>query len=335
MKRVTGTAALLIALATPGYADTGGASESTLWIGAGVMVFAAGLIVLFGIRQGYNPPPHPEPPIVPDAPPDPVPPAIAGALAAGGRPSLEHAAATLLVLADRGALRVEESDRRTLGTRTYHLTRHTVGRELAPHEQAVLAAVYRETRDTTVTLARARHRLFGRLRGFARAVNEELDAANLIDHERQRIRFTYLRVMLIEFVLALGALAAWPFLIETQRAWPVAVFMGLAAAGLVALLAYGTTTPLSNEGVERGRQWRAYRKHLKALARQQTGAPAPISLAHIVALGVASEWSKRLKQHPTAAPSWFQSNDGPSAYAMFIAAAGAGAHGNSPPHHAH
>jgi hypothetical protein len=205
---------------------------------------------------------------------------------------------------------------------------------MAPHEEAVLAVVYGRN-DTTVTLAKARQRLLGGSRRFARAVVEELDAAGLIDHERQRVRRTYLRVMVIEFVLALGAFAAWPFLMKAHGAWPLAIFMGLAAAGLVSLLAYGTATPLTDEGVERGRQWRAYRNHLKALANQKSEPPGASSLAYPVALGLATEWAKRLKQHPIDAPPWFQSKDTASAYPMFIAAAGAGAHGNSPPHHAH
>ncbi|MGB2715097.1 MAG: DUF2207 domain-containing protein [Vicinamibacterales bacterium] len=311
------------------------AKYARVWVGAGGVVFVAGLIVLFGLRQGYEPPRHLHPGVATDAPPDSLPPALAGALVARGRPSLEHAAATLLVLADRGDLRVEESDRRTLGTRTYHLTRGANPSGLAPHEEAALAAAFAGGREGSVTLAKARTRLARRFRRFAHAVLAELDTAGLLDHHRQRTRRAHLKLLMIEFVLALAAFGAWPFLMDAHGAWPLVIFGSLAGAGITTLVAYGMTTPLTNEGVQRGRHWRAYRDYLKKWSRQKPGALPAVSLAYPVALGLAGEWSKHLSKHPIEAPAWFHSKSGSSAYAAFIAAAGAGAHGNSPPHHAH
>ena len=310
------------------------ARYARVWLGAGAVVFVAGLIVLFGLRQGYEPARPLQPGVAGDAPPDSLPPALAGALASRGRPSLEHAAATLLVLADRGDLRVEESDRRTLGTRTYHLTRGANPSGLAPHEEAALAAAFAGGREGSVTLAKARTRLARRFRRFAHAVLAELDTAGLLDHNRQRARRALLKLMMIEFILALAAFGVWPFLMDAHGAWPLAIFGSLAVAGLITLIAYGATTPLTNDGVQRGRHWRAYRDYLKKLSRQKSALPA-VSLAYPVALGLAGEWSKHLTKHPIDAPAWFHSRSGSPAYAAFIAAAGAGTHGNSPPHHAH
>ena len=347
MKRATWTVVLSLLLSTLAYAQSGvtpsawqdaqrsRADYARVWVGAGGIVFAAGLIVLFGIWQGYEPPRDLQAGAAGDGPPDALSPALAGALVSRGRASLEHAVATILVLADRGALRVEESDRRTLGTRTYHLTRGADRSGLAPHEQAVLAVVYGQERNGRVTLAKARKRVMGRLRHFARAVMAELDTAGLLDQNRQRTRRAYLRLMLIQFALALAAFAAWPLLVGAHGAWPLAIAAALAAAGIVSFITYGLTTPLTNEGVQRGRHWRAYRDQLKKLSRQKNEGIPAVSLAYPVALGLASEWSKHLKQHPIDTPAWFHSSGGPSAYAMFIAAAGAGAHGNSPPHQAH
>lgn len=323
--------------APPAWQETGRqrAVYARAWLGASAIIFVAGLIVLFGLRQGYEPPRHLHPGVAGDAPPDALPPALAGALASRGRPSLEHGVAALLALADRGDLRVEESDRRTLGSRTYHLTRGANPSGLAPHEEAALAAAFAGGREGNVTLAKARTRLTRRFRRFAHAVLAELDTAGLLDHHRQQTRRAHLRLMTIEFVLALAALGAWPFLMDAHGAWPLAIPGGLAAAGLIALLGYGMTTPLTDDGVQRGRHWRAYRDYLKKLSRQKTGSLPAISLAYPVALGLAGEWSKHLTKHPIDAPAWFHSRSGSSAYAAFIAAAGAGAHGNSPPHHAH
>jgi uncharacterized protein (TIGR04222 family) len=311
------------------------ATYAQLWLGGGAVAFVAGLIVLFGLRQGYESPRHLQPGVAGDAPPDSLPPALAGALASRGRPSLEHAAATLLALADRGELRVEESDHQTLGTRTYHLSRAASRSGLAPHEEAVLAVAFGRARESSVTLQKARTRLARRLRGFSQAVQDELDRAGLLDHNRQRTRRAYLRLMMIEFVLALAALGLWPLLQDAHGVWPLAIVGGLAASGIVTLVAYATTTPLTNEGVQRGRHWRAYRSYLKTVSGQKAAAGPAISLAYPVALGLAGEWSKHLKRYPIDAPAWFHSTSGATSYATFVAAAGAGAHGNSPPHHAH
>jgi len=311
------------------------AAYARLWLGGGAVAFVAGMILLFAVRQGYEPARHVEPGVAGPTPPDALPPSLAGVLAARGRPSLEQAAAALLALAERGDLRVEESDHRVLGRRTYHLTRRTSGAGPARHEEAVLAAMFKG-RDVSVTLAKARTRLVRRFGSFSQAVLADLDAAGLLDHNRQRSRRSYLRLMGIEFILALAAFAAWPFLMTAHGAWPLAIPAALAASAIVTLIAYATTTtPLTDEGVRRGRQWRAYRDYLKNASRDKSGTMPAVSLAYPVALGLASEWSKHLKTHPVDAPAWFHSSGGPSAYAAFIAAAGAGAHGNSPPHHAH
>lgn len=306
------------------------AAYSTAWLGAATVVLVAGLIPLFALRQGFDGPPGDLAPTVSTGVvPDSLPPALAGAIVARGRASLEHAAATLFALAERGEIRVDEHKRGTFGTRTYQLTRAASRRALASYEEAALEAAFAGAGDTT--LAKARARLVRRFRRFTRALNAEMEAHGLVDRDRQATRKAYLKTAGALFVLAALTFMAWPFTMQTYGAWPLAVPAALTSAAIIALILYGTSTPLSNEGAQRARNWSAYKDHLESVAKQTGGLPvASAALPYAIALGLAGEWSEQLKAHPIQAPHWFRSDGDESAYAAFVAAAGAG-----PPQTAH
>ena len=75
---------------------------STRWIVVSAIVLLCGLVLLFGVRQGYDSPARDSTaqtwgPGLPEN----LPPAVAGALLTNGSPRLEHAMAALFSLADR------------------------------------------------------------------------------------------------------------------------------------------------------------------------------------------------------------------------------------------
>jgi hypothetical protein len=299
------------------------------WLSAAGIVFFAGLMPLFGLRQGYEAPPRPDPGAAP--PPaswfaEPLPPGIAGAVAAHGRPSLEHAAAALFALADRGVVVVKEEKRGALGTRTYSLTRAASRHALAPHEEAVLDTVFASGDQATVTLSTARSRLTRRFSRFSRALIADLQASGLLDPGRQATRRAYLKVSALTFVLAGATFAGWIFTMERWAAWPLTIPAALVCTALTALIMSGTTTALSNEGVHRARHWRAYKDHVKAIAKHRSdpAAASQVALPYAVALGLSAEWSKYLKAQPGRTPEWFHSPEGADGYSAFVAAAGAG-----------
>ena len=290
-------------------------------------MFLAGLVPLFALRQGFDRAPREETSAasVPSAP-DALPPALAGAILARGQASLEHAAAALFGLAERGVVRVEEHRRGTFGTRAYTLTRTGSRLALAPHEEAVLEAAFGRTGEPSVSLSKARTRIASHLRQFNRAIHGEMDALGLFDRDCQATRKAYLKVAGLLFGLGVAAVAGWPLLMRTYGGWPLVVPAALAASALVAVILHATSTPLSNDAIRRARSWKAYKDHLKSLAKGP-GASCVSSdaLPYAIALGLAGDWSKRLKAHPVQAPSWFHSEEGGPAYASFVADAGAAA----------
>ena len=113
------------------------------------------------------------------------------------------------------------------------------------------------------------------------------------------------------------------------------VALALALTGLTSFILVGTQTPLSNDGVRRGEQWRAFRKHLsdpQAIEPRwgASGSAEARMLPLAVALGLAAAWSKYMKKRRIQTPAWFHaasSLDDGYAFAAFVGYSGASAHG--------
>jgi hypothetical protein len=305
------------------------------WMTAAGIVFAVGLMFMFALRQGYDSP-HAVAgsPGTVDTLPDTLRPGVAGALAANGAVTLQHAMATLFALADRGVVTITE-DPRKWGQRNFTLQRRQTNVALAPEDRAALdlAFHHKGQPQDAVPLGQARNRVIRRLRDFKTAVNQELRALGMLDDERMRVRARFLGFSIAFLILAALLVAPAIFLTGQFEGWPFLVPGAVAAVAIIGFIFYGALTPLSNEGVRRAERWRAYQKHLKEVARERehltVDSPSRL-LPFAVALGLAAAWSKYVKNHPTGIPPWFRTlavsgDDG--GFPAFIAASGAGADG--------
>ena len=317
---------------------------SGAWVLAASVIFVAGVAVLFGIRQSYDPPPSElSPSTAWSAPPDTLPPALAGTLLTNGTANLEHAMAAIFSLADQGDIRIEETSR-SLGQRGFSITRTSRGGALTPVEARTLEIIFkgRHGTETTVPLAKARSRLMHHLRRFREVVNPEMKAAGLLDEDRQAVRRRFLRAGLAALAAAtvMAIAMAVAQLPRQYGGWPLLMPLALGAVAIVAFIAHAAHTPLSNEGVRRSNQWRGFRRYLREVARDREAAPGDAAVRQLlpfaVALGVASAWSAYLKRHRSAAPPWFRaaSADGANAgvaFAAFVSSGGSGAGGHGSP----
>ena len=306
------------------------------WMLAALIVFGAGLVLWFFMWQRYDKP-HRTGTAVETlfSPPDDLKPAIAGSVSSNGRVNLEQAMGTIFNLADRGEIVIREQAKGMLGQRNFVLERRR-GHALAGHEQAALDLVFthKGEQQTTVPLNTARQRLTSGFKSFKKQVVDEMIAGGMIDRDRKAMH-TQLGVMAtVILVVALVLLGVCAALVDQYRAWPLLVPGALVAVALVGFLMMGATTPLSNEGVRRGERWRAYRRHLKDVARHEASLASPsptgvLSLA--IALGLASAWAKLLKTTPGLVPAWFHafaSSGDDGAFPAFVAYGGAAASGH-------
>ena len=306
------------------------------WLTAAGVLLAAGLLFMFALRQGYDRPWDVLPAGSVAALPDTLRPAMAGAVAKNGSTTLQHAMATIFALADRGIVTITEEPRRW-GQRHFTLQRTGGTHRLAPEEEAALALAFphKGAGDAAVALSKARTRLAARPGAFRRAIEHELRSGGLIDDERMRLRRRYRRFSIALLFLTCVVVVPAPLLISRYAGWPFLIAGALGLLSMIGFLFFSSVTPLSNEGARRAERWRAYRNHLKDVARERahlaSDAPSRL-LPFAVALGLAGGWSKYMKNHPTGNPPWFRAlaiagDDG--GFYDFVAAGGAGADGGA------
>ena len=308
------------------------------WMMAAAILVVAGWALLFFVHQQYDTPPPGDSNQAWTMPPDALPPVIAGALLANGSPRLEHAMAALVSLADRGELRIEEQPR-VLGQRHFGIARTATKRKVFPYEEKLLEIVFGNDGHTTVSLSKARSRVMRQFRKFKGTLEPAMESAALLDHDRRTVRrrFAYIATACL---IAAGVTALiLAFLVRQFGPWLMLIPLALAIVGVSALICFAAHTPLSNEGIQRARQWRGFRRHLRDIARDREPSPGDTvvrqMLPYAIALGLAQSWASYLKKHRSAAPDWFRAmsaagSDSAAAFSTFIAAGGAhpgGAHG--------
>ncbi len=303
-------------------------------IAAGI-VLCVGLVLLFGIRQGYESPPRDMPTSRTfAASPDATPPAIAGALASNGGVRLQHAMGTLFALASSGAVAIREQARGVFGQRRFEVARGRSSRSLLPHEEVLIDQVFsaKGASDGTVPLDKARGHIVRHFSKFREAVTRAMTEAGLLDAGRVQVRARFR--ILGALLLILAVVTAIPCLILVERlgGWPFFVPLAIAIVGIASLIAGAALTPLSNDGVGRGAEWRAYRKQLREKPREPAGAgwaaASPADLLPLaVALGLAAAWSRIFKDRGAQLPAWFRATSAADAHSGFVAFVGYGGSG--------
>jgi hypothetical protein len=269
----------------------------------------------------------------PTGPPDPaLPVAMASALAAGRVRTLPAAAATMIDLAARRIVAIEEAPRRMLlGRRRFRVRRSGAVAALQPHESAWLAIAFGSATPSghEAALDQVQRRL-RRQNVFARALQEDLLREGLVDPDRVTARRLLTRAALITAILGAAAVGLAVLLAPAFGGWAAAVpgaFAVIAAAFAVAVARFRV---LSAGGARFAREWKAYFAELRRAAARKEGAAHPITaerLPYAVAAGVGAEWVRASAATPgsTALPAWFQaaaqsSDDSSAAFVAFIGA---------------
>jgi hypothetical protein len=313
-----------------------------IWLTTAAGVCVAGFVLLFGLRTGYDRPPREQvvqwPSLIP---PDSVAPAIAGALVANGQPQLEHAMGSLFSLAERGVMAIREEPGGIFGQRSFVIEITRGSHALSTHEEAARDIIFAGSSGpgATVSLSKARTRLTRHWTRFKKAVQRELNDQQLLDPHRLASRRRYMKTGLILIALAVLTAAGCVLLVEEHGGWPFLIPAALAVVALTSFIVMSSQTPLSNEGVRRADQWRAYRKHLASPQEVESrwgaaGSAEARILPFAIALGLAAAWSKFMKKRHVKTPAWFHAASGLEsghAFAAFVASGGAGFHGGGTP----
>ena len=313
-----------------------------LWLTAGGGVALACFVLLFGMRQSDDhPPAERQQEWTSLIPPEPIAPAVAGILVTNGQVQLEHAMATIFALADRGIVTIREEPGGRFGGRNFVIQRTRAGEHLLPHEDAVLDVIFAKSTgaEASVSVAKARSYLTSSWSRFKQALMGEVADAHITDPARLAQRRRYMMLGIVLLALAGAAALTCILLVDTYGGWPLFIPLGFAIGAIASFIVMSAHTPLSNDGVRRAQQWRAYKKHLSdpqgIEARWGSSGPAESRLLpYAVALGLASAWSKFMKKSKGHTPAWFHAaahSDASPAFSILIATGGAGAHGSGAP----
>ncbi len=328
-----------VARATPAWRqhDEAATALAPTWIISAAAVLAMGLILIFVMRAGYAAPSIAADDTTTTEPPQSLPAALVAVLVGKGRALGCSPVATLLDLADRGALVVRELPKR-LGRRSYEIETVAGQQDLAAHEIEAIRIAFGDQGGGTVALSKAQSRLARGSKRFNAAVSADLARRGLLDGERKAARGRLMRGSVAMLLAGAAGAAAAALFVPRYEGWPFLLPLALELAGLVGVIAAAAMTPLSDQGLIEAARWRGFKHHLKAIASSDEphGAALPSRwIVYGLAVGLGSSWARYLKRHPETAPAWFQSaSDDPAAFATFVgshaaSSAGAGSSGGA------
>jgi hypothetical protein len=249
-----------------------------------------------------------------DTPPGDVPPALAGKLTGHSHAFM----GTLFDLAQRGMLEVCE-DKGWFRSKKYMLERKTGHVSLRPHEQGLLAAVFRPG-ETRVEMSKISSHLARWTKSLEALLEKELLARGWLDLERSRQHtsiaaagvLTMLAAISLFIVGAIGRGVALANDGNFTEGW--AALIGIAAGGFVIsiglMIYYNTFSTLTPEGEEEAARWKGYAVYLKQASAGYPSRLPPVyferHLPFAAAFGLGSAWAKRFQQMGGApVPAWF------------------------------
>jgi hypothetical protein len=244
-------------------------------------------------------------------PPADLPPAMAGVLARpGASPGWENAVATVLDLARRGTVRIEETEKR-FGQRQFQVVRVADPKGLSTHEQVVVDMLFttRKGPVASVKFSDLRRAAPRHWRRFKRQLREDLRSRGLISEERERTTRLTLRVGAGLIAVSVVGFVGAVFSVNRFEAWPLLVPGSILLVALATLALSIGLTPLSDEGLRQAAAWRAFGGHLRDVGRGRGASLDPQRfgdfLPYAASFGAALGWAKLLKKSgATVTPAW-------------------------------
>ena len=274
--------------------------------------------------------------------PDARPVAIASALrrrASGARH--EDVVPTLLDLARRGALRVDELPAGRWSGRKFSLIKEPVAIEMEAHERVIFDALFADPGVATpaIELSKVPGRVHRRWKQYQATVHDAMVRDGLIDADRLAARRRLQRVGVALLVLG-GVGLVLSGVLWGDRFGGAVVLPGVAVLIVsgAAFIAASTLSPLSDRGEREGARWRALAGNLRDLSKGR-GALVEAArlerwLPYAAAAGVGVALAKRAHREGRPLPAWFgampgENRDGALVAMLSSSAASGGAHGAS------
>ncbi len=313
---------------------------SWAWIAAAVATLAGGLVAIFAAMRGFGQSTRKTDSLLHKPPVD-LPPALAGWLF-NQSITWPHGLATLLDLAGRGVVAIEEAtEKKWYRSADFLITLLKQPADARPHERALLDLLFTDRSGAPQNAVRmsdmGRLITSSRWKIYTESLEAEADAQGLISAEakRRRNRFLVWGVMLL--FLALAVLLVTFLVGSLFGFWPLVLAAALALLGFVAFIAGATVSPLSDRGAKLVETFAPFRRFIEQVARGKIDVPDPAyfeaHLPYATAFGYAVPWvKKQVDEGYSEVPAYFHAlnaDDGAHIAAWLVAVTAATNSGGS------
>jgi uncharacterized protein (TIGR04222 family) len=238
-------------------------------------------------------------------PPGDLEPGIVGALL-DGRIDMQEVVATLIDLARRGLIEVEET---TKGKFTFR-QRESAGQSLKPYEQAVMDAIF--ATESEVSLAALKYKFYKLADPIYDQLGQEVVNAGLLRSKPNQGCGVFILLFIALFVAGIVS----PFMLESLGiAWtaltsvmPVLTGILLSFASLIVM--FGLRPRITRKGAEQRAKWLAFKKDLEQIQQfvdlEEAADLFEKYLPYAIAFGIKRGWIEKFARIPqTAQPRWY------------------------------
>ncbi|HOU42046.1 MAG TPA: DUF2207 domain-containing protein [Promineifilum sp.] len=313
---------------------------SWAWIAAAVATLIGGLLAIFAGMRGFSQPTR-KPDALLHKPPVDLPPALAGWLF-NQSITWPHGLATLLDLAGRGVVAIEEAtEKKWYRSADFLITLLKQPADARPHERALLDLLFTDRSSAPQNAIRmsdmGRLITSSRWKTYTESLETEADAQGLISAEAKQRRNRFLTWGVMLLFLA-GAIMLVIFLVGSLFGWwPFLLAAAVALLALVAFIAGAAVSPLSDRGTELVETFAPFRRFIEQVSRGKIEVPDPAyyeaHLPYATAFGYAVPWvKKQVDEGYSEVPAYFHAlnaDDGAHVAAWLVAVTAATNSGGS------
>lgn len=286
------------------------ALANILFLGAGLMLAVGGPVALYGIWHSYGRDTEVEIPIdILREPPDDLPPGAVGTLI-DERADIHDLVATMVDLAKRDIIHIEEDNSEVLGittSRDWKITKIGSFSDLSPAEKALAQALFGSKSEVNLKDIR---QSFGRQQGKVRkAFYNELVKRGYFPHNPESVRNGW---RIGGFIL-FGLVAFLGFLIWDSvgnfAPFALAVLIGLGIVALTIIIASRWMPRKTPKGAEAAARWIAFRRYLEQIEQygdlEEAQDIFEKYLPYAIAFGIEKSWVRKFARVNTPAPRWY------------------------------
>jgi hypothetical protein len=239
-------------------------------------------------------------------PPGPLPPGVAGTLV-DEQADLQDVIATLVDLARRGHLMMEEEKGGILRGADFVFRRQSGSDTLRPYERILLDKVFRG--DSERRLSQLKNKFYSALPALQEMLYDEVVQAGYYKRSPESVRATYAGCG--GTLLGLALVGGFVLLVVLESGWLLCPLAAVALFGALLLIAARAMPVRTRPGAEEAGKWRAFKRYLANIEKYTDLSAAKEQferyLPYAVAFGLERSWISRFARVPDMPPPiWYR-----------------------------